>query len=375
MIRRLSAALAVALAFAGAAVFGSPAYAGGIRDEQWHLTYLKIAEAQRISSGKGVVVAVIDTGVNDHPDLAGSLLNGADFVVRGGSGQNDPEGHGTAVAGLIAAHGKGGNGALGIAPDAEILPVRVMRKGLDYIDIGSGVDYAISHGAKVINISLAVNGVDPKALAAVAKAAKADVVIIAGVGNRPEATSVMAPAKLPGVVGVGATDKSGELAKVSVTGSGVDIAAPGVDIASISNDGIYIDNADGTSYSSAIVSGAAALLRSKYPEMSAKEVVERLESTAVDKGAPGVDDKYGHGVLDIVAALEAGGPGGSAPSASATTSASDPSAGASGSAALPEAENSSGSGSGLLIGGVVLVILLGAGALFFVLRARSRSTS
>src|SRR3954471_14323428 len=121
MTRRFFAAGAAALAGASAALFGSPVLpADAIRDKQWHLQFLKVAEAQRISTGKGVTVAVIDTGVSKHPDLAGSALRGTDFVSAGGSGQTDLDGHGTGMAGLIAAHGKNGTGALGIAPDAKI---------------------------------------------------------------------------------------------------------------------------------------------------------------------------------------------------------------------------------------------------------------
>lgn len=375
MIQKPTAVLAVTLVFASVTVFGSPAFADQVRDKQWHLQYLKVSEAHRISTGKGITVAVIDSGVSKHPDLDGSIVKGTDLIDPGGSGQNDTDGHGTKMAGLIAGHGVDGGGALGVAPDAKIMPIKVLgSKGVSK-DFAPAIKYAVQHGAKVINMSVGdTGGVTADLFKAVNDAVNSDVVIVAAAGNRPGDSAITSPARLTRVVAVGATDKSGNISKVSVTGAGLDIVAPGEDIEGPGKNGSY-GVGTGTSDSTAIVSGAAALLRSKYPEMSAKEVVERLESTAVDKGAPGVDDEYGHGVLDIVAALNAGGPGGSAPSASATTSASDPSAGASGSAALPEAEDSSGSGSGLLIGGVVLVILLGAGALFFVLRARSRSTS
>ncbi|GAA2506111.1 type VII secretion-associated serine protease mycosin [Winogradskya humida] len=375
MIRKPTAVLAATLAFASVAAFGSPAFADQIRDKQWHLRYLKVSEAHRFSTGKGVTVAVIDSGVSKHPDLDGSILKGTDFVDPGGSGQNDTDGHGTKMAGLIAGHGVGGGGALGIAPDAKIMPIKVQLdlKGIAR-DFGPAVNYAVKHGAKVINMSVGAAGVTADLYKAVNDAANADVVIVAAAGNSPEDSSITSPARLTRVVAVGATNKSGNISKVSVAGPELDIVAPGEDIEGPGKNGSY-GVGTGTSDSTAIVSGAAALLRSKYPEMSAKEVVERLESTAVDKGAPGVDDEYGHGVLDIVAALEAGGPGAGAPSAGATSSASDPSTNASDSVALPEAENSSGSGSGLLIAGIVLVVLVAAGALFFVLRARSRSTS
>ncbi|WP_082772589.1 type VII secretion-associated serine protease mycosin [Actinoplanes sp. TFC3] len=367
MMKKTSVVAAVALAFASATAFGVPAFADGIRDKQWHLSYLKVLQAQRRSTGKGVVVAVLDSGVSKHSDLSGSLLAGTDLVGSDGNGQDDVEGHGTAVAGLIAAHGKNGNGAWGIAPDAKILPVRVFRTGDKSAELASGIDYAVSQGAGVINMSISVSAT-PELLASVNKATNAGVVLVAGVGNRPSSVSVTPPASLPGVLGVGAIGRSGELGKISVTGKSVDIAAPGEDIESTYKRGDYLKNGNGTSYSSAIVAGAAALLRSKFPQMSAADVVERLESTAVDKGAPGVDNEYGHGVLDIVAALNGDGSATTEPSATAATPNTNPSSRTP--VAAEPASSSKGSSSALFIGGVVLVVLLGGVVAFFALRSR-----
>nr|BFE67825.1 hypothetical protein GCM10020092_011260 [Actinoplanes digitatis] len=123
MTRRFLAVVAAALAGASAALCGTPALgADAVRDKQWHLEFLDVAEAQRTSTGKGVTVAVIDSGVSDHPDLSGTVLNGTDFLERGGNGRTDRTGHGTGMAGLIAAHGGEKTGALGIAPDAKNPP-------------------------------------------------------------------------------------------------------------------------------------------------------------------------------------------------------------------------------------------------------------
>jgi type VII secretion-associated serine protease mycosin len=376
MTRKLPAILSVALALASAPAFGSPAFADEIRDLQWHLKFLKVTEAQRISTGKGITVAVLDTGVSKHRDLAGSVLAGTDFVGNGGSGQVDNDGHGTAMATLISAHGKRGNGLLGIAPEAKILPVRVVSSEAKDKDIARGIDFAVAHGAKVINMSLGGPGVTPEVIRSVNAAVKADVVLVAGAGNRPEDNKVIAPAVLPQVMAVGAISESGTLSKVSVTGPEVDVVAPGEHIAAGDKNDTYSKSRTGTSDATAIVSGAAALLRSKYPDMTAKEVVERLESTAVDKGAPGVDDEYGHGVLNIVAALNAGGSGGTQPSATAPTpqSSDRPSAQPSGVAAEPSSGSSSGS-SAMLFGGIVLIVLVGGIGLFFGLRSRRRSGS
>jgi type VII secretion-associated serine protease mycosin len=351
-----------ALAAAGAAAFGTPAFAD-LRDDQWHLEYLKVAEAHRISTGKGVTVAVIDSGVARHPDLTG-VVKGTDMLKPGGDGRTDVTGHGTSMAGLIAANGSGRQQALGIAPDAKILPIRVLGKGKTINSLGPAIRYAISHGAKVINLSLG-GGLDPGDLAGVKEAAEADVVVIASAGNKPDDVNVTAPAFLESVVAVSAVDSEGRHAKISVSGDAVDIAAPGEDITSTNREGGYSGGKRGTSDAAAIVSGAAALLRSKYPNMSAAEVVERLESTAVDKGAPGVDPDYGHGIIDIVAALKEDTPAAPAP-ATTTAAASAPVP-----EAKPEAEPA-GNNTPLVAGGVVVFVLVGGLVAFLLTRRRAR---
>ncbi|WP_232234515.1 type VII secretion-associated serine protease mycosin [Actinoplanes sp. N902-109] len=372
MIRSSIAFPVAALVFASAASMGSPAFADGIRDAQWHLRVLKVAEAQKISSGQGVTVAVIDTGVAPHPDLSSNLLDGADLTSGGESGHDDSNGHGTAMAGLIAAHGRNGNGALGVAPEAKILPIKVMLNKGKALDIGSAIDYAVRNGAQVINMSLGGSSTGDM-IAAINRAVAADVVLVAAAGNRPEDSGVVAPAILPQVLAVGATDRSGNLSEVSVRGPQLDIVAPGEDIETIRRGGGYSSGRTGTSDSAAIVSGAAALLRSKYPDMSAADVVKRLEDTAVDKGSPGVDDEYGHGVLDIVAALKGKPAGSGQGSSSAAAPGSGSASERPGGVAVDESEGSSSGGAGLLVGGVVLVVLLGGVGLFWGLRRRGRA--
>ncbi|GAA3902968.1 type VII secretion-associated serine protease mycosin [Actinoplanes auranticolor] len=372
MNRQVIAAFAAALAGASAALCGTPALAtDAVRDKQWHLKSLDIANAQRISTGRGVTVAVIDSGVSSHPDLAGSVLNGIDYVKRGGNGRTDNAGHGTKMASLIAAHGKGGRGALGIAPDAQILPIRVFDdRPRDNVEVGEAIEYAVSQGAKVINLSLS-SGVDPRTLDAVQAAARADVVMVASAGNKPDYFAITPPAVFEEVVAVGATDKSGKKSAVSVSGAALDLMAPGEGIEGASRGQDY-ETGTGTSDSAAIVSGAAALLRSKYPNMSAAEVVERLESTAVDKGAPGVDPDYGHGIIDIVAALSdpASSPAASAaPAPTATTAAPAP-------APAPQAETEpASSNTPLIVGGVAVLVALGGLVAFLLARRRSHPTS
>jgi type VII secretion-associated serine protease mycosin len=326
----LRAAAAIEIAAAALVLPAAPAHADRIRNDQWHLRALNVAEAHRVSRGEGVTVAVIDTGVDPHPDLRDNLLRGADVVPGGtGDGRTDTDGHGSAMAGLLAAHGKGADeGALGIAPQAKIWPVRTAtqtRTGTN-ADLARALTRAVRAGVDVISISSG-GSPDPQLSAAVEAAIASDIVVIAAAGNRPTDVVVTFPAYLEGVLAVGATDRSGNRAAISVTGDKLAIMAPGVDIYSTSFDGKYY-RGTGTSASTAIVAGAAALVRSRFPDLSAAEVVHRLTATATDKGAPGRDPEYGYGVLNLVAALTAdvpplrpsapAGPSGGTPSTAAT---------------------------------------------------------
>ncbi|MBM7492463.1 type VII secretion-associated serine protease mycosin [Micromonospora luteifusca] len=277
-----------------------------IRGDQWHLRYLNVSQAQAISQGDAVIVAVPDTGVDPHPDLVNNLLQGIDTVPDGsGNGQNDLNSHGTSMAGLIAAHGRGGSsGALGIAPKSKILPIKAAADDNfgDADDLATALEYAITSRAQVISISSG-GASTPRLIRAVRAALAANIIVVAAVGNAPHG-SVGYPASEEGVIAVGGVGRDGLHAAVSVTGPKIDVVAPAVDIYSTSYDGKY-SKGTGTSSATAIVAGAAALIRSKYPYLPAREVAHRLTATAVDKGAPGRDDEYGYGVIDLVAALTA----------------------------------------------------------------------
>lgn len=305
--RATRAALATLVVTATTLLPAAPARADRIRTDQWHLRYLKVAEAHKITRGEGVTVAVPDTGVDPHPDLRDNLLPGTDIIAGGsGDGKRDRNGHGTGMAGLIAAHGRGGNaGALGIAPEAKVLPITSSSSNNqgDVEDLAIGVEYAISHGADIISISSG-GGSSVGLQKAVEAALQANVIVIAAAGNWPEDFSVGYPARHPGVIAVGGTDRAGKHAAVSVTGPEIDVVAPATDIYSTSINGKY-RKGTGTSDSTAIVAGAAALIRSKYPYLPVEEVAHRLTATAIDKGTPGRDDEYGYGVIDLVAALTA----------------------------------------------------------------------
>ena len=324
--RRAAAAI---LSVTAALLVPVPAHADRTRDDQWHLRFLHVAGAHRISQGAGVTVAVVDSGVDLHRDLINNVLPGVDLWRGSGDGRTDADGHGTLVAGLIAAHGRGRDeGALGMAPRAKILPVRYYDGTADPRpgSLATGIRWAVDRGVDVICLSIG-GGPNEAERAAVEAALAADVVVVAAVGNQPRDRVVQFPAAYPGVVAVAAIGRDGNIAPVSVGGDRVVIAAPGVDIVGTGDGESYL-RGTGTSGATAIVAGAVALIRSRYPDLSAAEVVHRITATATDKGPRGRDSRYGYGVLDLLAALTAdvpppgvGGPATSAPPTAATTTA------------------------------------------------------
>lgn len=281
-----------------------------VRERQWYLDALKIPQAQRISTGKGVTVAVIDSPVDaKSPDLAGQVLRG---TGSGDAGQasDDSAIHGTQVAGVIAAKGGGADHALGIAPGARILPV-ALPADRDDDDIANAIRWAADHGARVINISVGgAHETPPQSeVDAVRYAMSKDAVIVAAAGNTAEHMSAVAsPADIPGVIAVSGTDQSSDFWSGSVSGPEVVLAAPAASITTTyitGNGGAPYGHADGTSMAAPIVSGAAALVRSKFPHMNAANVVNRLLKTAKDQGDAGRDRYFGFGTVRPLDALTA----------------------------------------------------------------------
>jgi type VII secretion-associated serine protease mycosin len=303
-----SAAAAGALTLAAAVTMPAvPAFADDVRNDEWYLKSLKVAQAQAISKGSGIKVAVIDTGVYPHPDLQQNLLTGVSTLPDGkGDGRIDQDGHGTNVAALVAAHGKNGSdGALGIAPSSKILPIKAANEGNQFTPeaLARGIEWATSNGATVINMSVATGPAD-ELIEAVNAAISQGVVVVAAAGNYSKLALISYPAAVDGVLVVGATDRDGKHASFSVVDKKVDICAPGKDITTAEPKDKYAD-VDGTSVASPIVAGAAALVRSKFPDLTGPEVIHRLEATADDIGPPGRDDQCGYGELNIVKALTA----------------------------------------------------------------------
>jgi type VII secretion-associated serine protease mycosin len=307
------AALAAALVIPLAAQ-ASPAHADQVRDAQWHVDHLDLATAHRITRGEGVTVAVIDSGVDaTHQDLLGNLLPGFDLVDPDNPDAWTPEEHGTLVAGVVAGHGHGpdrGEGVIGLAPGARVLPIRVSTGEDDQPatrGVADGIQRAVASGATIISISLSSehSELDQRAVEA---ARRADVVVVAAAGNRPDAEQVTFPAALPTVVAVGGVDRDGELAEFSVTGPEIALTAPGHDIVTTGPGNEYLV-ASGTSLAAPMVAGTAALVRSAFPDLTADQVIHRLVTTATDAGPPGPDEQYGHGIVDPVDALTAELPG------------------------------------------------------------------
>jgi membrane-anchored mycosin MYCP len=368
-VRALRWVVAAVLAAIAALAPASPASADTVRAQQWHLIALQVAEAQKITTGNGVVVAVVDTGVQaDHPDLAGQVLDGVRIHAdRDDKGKVDTVGHGTGVAGLIAAKGGGPSHALGIAPGVKILPVAVALGGPGgFDDIPLGIRWAVDHGAKVINLSAATNRTTPQETDAVRYALAHDVVLVAASGNVEQGqASVATPASVPGVIAVSATGHSGEFWTGSAQGPEVALCAPGVDIVTLANHqatggpGGYVKVPGGTSASAPLVAGAAALVRAKFPTLSAPEVINRLIATADDAGPTGRDPQYGFGRLNIVKALTADVPSVHAnplgePSAASSATGAAPAGGAK----LTSVLIAAGIGAVVVLLGLVLAIVL-----------------
>ncbi|MFJ8576960.1 S8 family serine peptidase [Micromonospora sp. NPDC093277] len=303
----LAALTSTALSANPTATATDPVNSDRIRGEQWFLRDLNVEKAHQISQGEGVVVALADTRVSNHPDLDGSILPGIDIAPDNqGNNLQHHSSHGTLMAGLIAAHGQGKNrGALGIAPKSQVLPVGVqpeVGQGSTE-DLAAGIEWAVRSHVDVISVS-SVAGASMRLQRAIRAALDANIIVVAAAGNRPDDLTVGYPASEDEVIAVGGTDPGGGHASVSVTGPEIDLVAPAVDIYSTSYGGKY-SKGTGTSSATAIVAGAAALVRSKFPNLPAQEVVHRLTATAIDKGPPGRDDEYGYGVIDLVAALTA----------------------------------------------------------------------
>ncbi|MEU9604439.1 type VII secretion-associated serine protease mycosin [Streptomyces sp. NPDC048057] len=288
----------------------------------WSLQRVMLEELWKQSTGKGVNVAVIDTGVDiTHPQLRGAVdaksganllpkknKKGEEINVGKADGTDDAIGHGTKVAGIIAARKIDGSGFVGLAPGARIIPIK--QNDADgngsASTLADAVDHAVAKGAHVINISQDTAGaVEPDTVLkrAIQRALAENIVVVASAGNDGGGGNIKQtyPASFDGVLAVAASDRNNERAPFSQSGDFVDIAAPGVDMVStVPGGGHCADN--GTSFSAPYVAGIAALIKAKHPKWTQQQIVAQMQQTA-ERATGGQDNRVGWGVVDPLRAL------------------------------------------------------------------------
>ncbi|MFJ9026056.1 S8 family serine peptidase [Streptomyces sp. NPDC102259] len=401
--RRVSAVCSAlgALAVLSAGLAPSAA-AADIQSRQWYLSAMKADEMWKVSTGKGVKVAVVDTGVNpETSSLKGQVL--VDEVPKAVSykAAEDYLGHGTSMAEIIAGTGAGG-GLKGLAPGAKIIPYRIALNGLnseteeEKAPLAATVIRAVADSdAKIINMSFGIDVSDPVMETAIKYAQSKGKMMIAGTGNDAEKKNFIGyPAAYPYVVGVAAADKSGKVGKFSEHGNYVDLAAPGLDIPTWC-DATFRSYCDGvgTSMATAIASASAALVWSAHPKWTANQVLASLIDTAGRDWAKNDPSTYlGYGLIrprkvleqrnfnpgpadtDPLARENATGvtdAAGKAPSASTPTSPQPTKATAGGktSAAASTSDTSDNTTMWVALGAAAAVLVIGGGA-FAVLRSR-----
>ncbi|MFJ3122197.1 type VII secretion-associated serine protease mycosin [Streptomyces sp. NPDC086993] len=405
--RRSAMAAALGLLLVGGSAV--PAFADSTRSMQWHLDAMKADEMWRTSTGKGVVVAVIDSGVDQaNPDLVGQVLKGKNLEpdVRGDE-HTDYDGHGTSMAGLIAGTGRsnGGNGAFGLAPGVKILPVRMPESGVganqaveneEFNKVAPvAIRYAVDRGAKVINISLGTYAGSQALTDSVRYALDHGSLVFAAAGNSGEGSNMVEyPSGTPGVVTVGAIGHDAKKTDESQHGPQIDLTAPGIDMVHPCKGGTQLCKTSGTSDATAIASASAALIWAKHPDWTNNQVLRVMLNTAgrpksgakrndyVGYGAvrprialktpgdPGPPDVY---PLPDLAAAERKSPGAS-PEPSKATGDSENSDNPT--AAAPASDDSDSNNTGLWIGlGIGALALIGAATAGLALRSRRRKSS
>lgn len=363
--KRLSSA-AIAAALLGLPLVSAvPAHASA--SNQWPLQYFKATQAWNLTKGAGSIVAVLDTGVSPVPDTKPNLLGGANFgagTTSSGNGQTDLDGHGTAMASIVAGTGK--SETEGLAPATKILPVIINDTGLGNQpdQMAAAIEYAISQHVTAINLSQSV-GQDSAVATAVQDALKANIVVVAASGDESK-PDVDYPAAYPGVVAVGAIDQNGAVWPKSNTGQQVTLAAPGVSVPTEDLSGAAATT-DGTSAATAYVSATVALVRAEHPSWTAGQVIRDLIATAdpgAGQSAGQHSDQYGYGIVDPLKALQASAPtdtsnpllsSGASTSASAAASAT---AGGGATTGVGTQATASKSSTGLIIGIVVAVVVV-----------------
>ncbi|WP_414169353.1 type VII secretion-associated serine protease mycosin [Streptoverticillium reticulum] len=375
---KVTLAAAIGLQILGLA--STPAHADSIRSQQWYLDAMQAEEMWKTSTGSGVTVAVIDSGVDvSVPDLHGQVLEGRDFTGQLGGANTDTTGHGTRMALFIGGTGKG-EGIFGLAPGVKILPLRA--SGTNNFETGaaaiaSAIRFAADSDAKVLNISLSSPGEDSRETDAINYALKKGKLVFAGVGNSGDKANLAEyPAATQGVVGIGAVDRQIKAAAWSQHGAQVVLAAPGSDMVGPCTNGTPgLCTGDGTSDATALASASAALIWSVHPDWTANQVLRVLINTAGGpKSGEKRSDTIGYGVVRPRIALQNPGDPGPAdvsPLATQSTSSPSPSAGA-----KPTGTARASSGNGLLstrnmfAAGIAAVVALAVAVPLLVARRR-----
>jgi membrane-anchored mycosin MYCP len=264
-----------------------------VKSVPWAQRALDWSSVWRLTEGRGVKVAVVDSGVDGSPQLAGKVT--AIDLTNTGFQDCSGEGHGTSIAGIIAASVQAqGNPFEGVAPAAKILSVKVFtetQQSNSSATLAQGIRDAALLGAQVINVSMTTRN-SAVLRSAVDFALGKNVVIVASGGNDDQQNGVgpFYPANYPGVLSVGAVETNGSLAPFSDQRSHVAVTAPGVSITSTAPGGYSVNNLSGTSFATAFVSGVAALVRARFPRLTGPEVVARIKETADGNTGPGTGD-------------------------------------------------------------------------------------
>ncbi|GES31251.1 S8 family serine peptidase [Streptomyces angustmyceticus] len=321
--RTLRATVGAALTGALLLASGGTASADQVRKDLWPLEAFGAQQLWKDATGKGVTVAVLDSGFRTtHQDLKGQFLPGPDFgkatEAEGAkhlSGSEDIRDHGTAMAGIIAGHGHGPNGSEGVkglAPDAKILPVP------EYKNSGQATRWAVDHGADVINMSYG-GDMEGDTCESIQYALQKGAVVVAAAGNDGWSRKSY-PVGCKGAIGVGSVNEYGEASDDNNYNSDMDLLAPGVKVpvAMGKSDSDYRTSADGSSAATAYVSAAAALLKQKFPDLTPGQIANRLVKTAglaqaeKDKNLKLPDTHYGYGFIQPGPALRRDIPAGPA---------------------------------------------------------------
>ena len=392
------AAMLVALPVPPATAAAAPPLPDASLNGQWWFATLQVGKIWASGAqGQGVTVAILDSGVNAaRPELAGRVLAGTDLVT-GGDGRTDYDrsrAHGTAMALFVAGQG-GASGLVGIAPQAHILPVRLNQGPSTGGDqrLVDGIRWAVDHGAKVINASIGPSGECPAEVQdAVGYAVGKGAVVVASAGNSGGSGSPPEyPASCAGVLAAGAVDAARHAWPGTTRQSYVDVAAPGVNMASINATG-QAGKSDGTSDASALTSAAIALIWSKYPALTNRQVVARLLATLRDDAdRPGRDPATGLGLIRPYNAITTPVPPNAAnpvfdeldrldPATSAPPSSAPTTPGAGSAAPAPPAaspgngisETASGSGTLVAVGAAMLAVGAAVTLLIVLLVTRRR---